>query len=187
MQLKFGDQSIIQTVRFPPPERLTAADLQPVLDSVKARSEAVSKLREIYRSTSVTLHIYGDQLGHNAYEGLLDLASSENDFVRCAPPQVEVLASAMANLGAKNTVTLDLTALGTLRLLGITRQVLTSGAFHFAISPATFTELQLLRVQSRFSAAHGTLSYQKGQHYFTQTTDTQSGKQSCLRRVDAAR
>jgi hypothetical protein len=177
MQLKFGDQSVIQTMRFPPPEKLTAADLQPVLDSVKARSEAVSKLREIYRSTPVTLHLYGGQLGHSAYEALLDLAISENDFVRCAPPQVEVLASTMANLGTKSTVVLDLTALGTLRLLGITRQVLTSGAFRFAVSPATFTELQLLRVQSRFSTAHGTLNYEKGQHYITQTSDEQSEKQ----------
>ena len=63
MQLKFGGQSVIQTMRVPPPERLTAADLQPILDSVKTRSEAISKLREIYRSTPVTLHMFGDQLG----------------------------------------------------------------------------------------------------------------------------
>jgi transcription elongation GreA/GreB family factor len=177
MQLKFGGQSVIHTMHVPPPEKLTAADLQPVLDSVKAQSEAISKLREIYRSTPVTLHMYADQLGCSAYEGLFDLAISENEFVRCAPPEIEVLANALTALRTKSTVVLDLTALASLRLLGITRQVLSSTAFRFVISPATFTELQQLRAQSRFSAAHGTMYYDKGQHYFTQTTEEQSEKQ----------
>jgi hypothetical protein len=121
--------------------------------------------------------MYGDQLGHTAYEGLLDLAISENDFVRCAEPRLEALASTMANLGTKSTVVPDLTALATLQLLGITRQVLTSGAFRFAISAATFTELQQLRAQSRFSASRSTLNYANGQHFRTQVTDEQSEKQ----------
>jgi predicted Zn-dependent protease len=177
MELKFGDQTVIRTVRVPPPEKLTADDLQPMLNSIKAQSEAVSKLREIYRNTPVTLHMYGDQLGHNAYEGLLDLAISEDDFVRCAPPEIEALANAMAGLGAKSTVVLDLTALATLRLLGITRQVLSSGGFRFVLTPATFTELQQLRAKSRFSSAHGTMYYKDGQHYMTQTTEEQTEKQ----------
>lgn len=60
MQLKFGGESFIQTLHVPPTEKLTAADLQPILDSVKARSEAISRLREIYRSELVTLHMYGN-------------------------------------------------------------------------------------------------------------------------------
>lgn len=177
MQLKFGAQSVIQRMRVPPPEKFTAADLQPMLDSVRARSEAISKLREIYRSTIVTLHMYGDQLGHTAYEGLFDLAISEDDFVRCAPSQMEALANALTALGSKSTVVVDLTALATLRLLGITRQVLTSSAFRFVISPGTFVELQQLRAQSRFSVPHGTMYYDKGQHYFTETTEEQTEEQ----------
>ena len=177
MQLRFGAQSVIQSIRLPPSERLTAADVQPMLDSVKAHSEAVSKLREIYRSTLVTLHMYADQLGHTAYEGLVNLAISEDDFVRCAPPQIEVLANALATLGSKSTVVVDLTALATLHLLGIGRQVLTSTAFRFVMTPATFTELQQLRAQSRFSAAHGTMYYEKGQHYLAETTEEQSEEQ----------
>ncbi len=176
MQVRFGGQSVIQTIHLPSPEQLTAGDLQPVLDSVKARSEAVSKLREVYRSTVVTLHMYGVPLGHTAYEGLLDLAVSEDEFVRCAPPETDVLASAVAALGTKSTVVLDLTALATLRLLGITRQVLTSGAFRFVVSPATFTELQQLRVQLRYDTAHGMMYFEKGQHYLAETTQEQSDK-----------
>ncbi len=177
MQLKFGGQSVIHRMHVPPPENLTAADLQPILDSVKAKSDTVSKLREIYRSASVTFHMYGDHLGHSAYEGLLDLAIPEDEFVRCAPPQIEILANALATLETQSTVVLDLTALATLRLLGITRQVLSSTAFRFILSPATFTELQQLRAQSRFSAAHGTMYYEKGQHYITQITGEESEKQ----------
>jgi tetratricopeptide (TPR) repeat protein len=177
MQLKFGTQSVIQSIRLPSSERLTAADVQPMLDSVKAHSEAVSKLREIYRSTLVTLHMYAHHLGHTAYEGLINLAISEDDFIRCAPAQIEILANALAALGSKSTVVVDLTALATLQLLGISRQVLTSTAFRFVMTPATFTELQQLRANSRFSTAHGTMFYEKGQHYFSETTEEEIEKQ----------
>jgi hypothetical protein len=148
-----------------------------MLDSIKAHSEAVSKLRDLYKSTPVTLHIYGDQLGYSAYEGLFDLAVSEDHFVRCAPPAPDLLASAMAALGTKITVVLDLVALATLRLLGITRQILTSGGFRFVLSAATYTALQELRAKSRFATAHGTMYYQDGQHYMTETTEEQSEKE----------
>lgn len=177
MQLRFGAQSVIQSMRLPQSERLTAADVQPILDSVKAHSEAVSKLREIYRSTPVTLHLYAYQLGHTAYEGLVNLAITEDDYIRCAPPQIEVLANTLATLGSKSTVVVDLTALATLQLLGISRQVLTSTAFRFVMTPATFTELQQLRAKSRFSSPHGTMYYEKGQHYFAETTEEQSEEQ----------
>jgi tetratricopeptide (TPR) repeat protein len=172
MELKFPDQTVIRTLHVPPPEKLTVADIQPMLDTIKARSEVVSKLRDIYKSTAVTLNMYGEKLGHGACEALFDLAASEADFVRCAPPTTELLASAMANLGTKSTVVLDLVALTTLRLLGITRQVLTSGGFRFVISAATYTELQELRARSRFTTPHGTMYYEGGQ-----TTEEQSEKE----------
>jgi tetratricopeptide (TPR) repeat protein len=177
MEIKFGDQTVIRTMRFPKPETLTAADLQPILDSVKRHSEAVAKLREIYKTEPVTIFMYGDQLGHSAYEGLFDLAVSETGFVRCAHPQMDLFVDAMNTLGTKSTVVLDLIALGTLRLLGVTRQVLTSGGARFVLTPATFTALQQLRAQSRFATAHGTMHYQEGQHYFTQTTQEQSDRE----------
>jgi tetratricopeptide (TPR) repeat protein len=175
MELKFPDQTIIRTMHVPPPEKLTAADIQPMLDTIKARSEIVSKLRDIYRTAAITLSMYGEKLGHGACEALFDLAVSEEDFVRCAQP--DLLAPAMANLGTKSTVVLDLVALTTLRLLGITRQVLTSGGFRFVISAATRTELQELRANSRFSVPHGTMFYKDGQHYMTETTAEQSERE----------
>jgi tetratricopeptide (TPR) repeat protein len=180
MQLKFGEQSVIHTVRIPPPEQITAADLQPMLDSVKAHAEAVSQLREIYKSNTVPVYMYAERLGHSAHEGLLDLAVSENEFVKCVPPQRELLAAAIASLGAKSTIVVDLIALATLRLLGITRQILTSGSFRFVISPAAYTELQQLRAKARFSTAHGTLNYEDGQHYMTETTADQAEKEKAV-------
>lgn len=177
MEIKFGDQTVIRTMRMPTPEKLTAADLQPILDSVKKHSEAVAKLREIYKTTPVTIYLYGDQLGHSAYEGLFDLAISETGFVRCAHPQMDLFVDAVNSLATKSTVVLDLIALGTLRLLGVTRQVLTSGGARFALTPAIFTALQQLRAKSRFGTAHGTMTYEEGQHYFTQTTQEQSDEE----------
>jgi predicted Zn-dependent protease len=177
MEIKFGDQTVIRTMRFPRPETLTAADMQPILDSVKRHSEVVAKLREVYKTAPVTIFMYGDQLGHTAYEGLFDLAVSETGFVRCAHPQMDLFVDALNTLGTKSTVVLDLIALGTLRLLGVTRQVLTSGGARFVLTPATFTALQQLRAQSRFATAHGTMHYEEGQHYFTQTTQEQSDRE----------
>jgi tetratricopeptide (TPR) repeat protein len=177
MEIKFGDQTVIRTMRMPTPEKLTAADLQPILDSVKKQSEAVARLREIYKTTPVTIYLYGDQLGHSAYEGLFDLAVSETGFVRCAHPQMDLFVDAVSSLATKSTIVLDLIALGTLRLLGVTRQVLTSGGARFALTPATFTALQQLRAKSRFGTAHGTMTYEEGQHYFTQTSQEQSDKE----------
>jgi hypothetical protein len=74
----------------------------------------------------------------------------------------------------------DLIALATLRLLGITRQILTSGSFRFVISPAAYTELQQLRAKARFSTAHGTLNYEDGQHYMTETTADQAEKEKAV-------
>jgi hypothetical protein len=122
MELKFPGQSVIWTLHVPPPEKLTVADIQPMLDTIKARSEVVAKLRDIYRTTAITLNMYGAKLGHGACEALFDLATSEEDFVRCAQPTTDALPSAIATLETKHTVVLDLVALTTLRLLGITRQ-----------------------------------------------------------------
>jgi transcription elongation GreA/GreB family factor len=174
MQLRFGAQSVVQTMYVPQPEKVTPADLQPILDSVKARSDAVFKLSQLYKSTLVTVHMYAAPLGHSAFDGLINLAVSEDDFVRCARPQREVLANALTALGSKSTVVLDLTALATLRLLGITREVLTCAAFRFVVSPATFTELQQRRVESRLGGAHGIMYYEKGQHYIAEMTEEQA-------------
>jgi len=175
MELKFPDETIIRTMHVPPPEKVTVADIQPMLDQIKAHSEVHAKLRDIYRSTAVTLHMYGEKLGHGACEALFDLAVSEDDFVRCA--YANALGPAVANLDTKSTVVLDLVALTTLRLLGITRQVLTSGGFRFVLAAATRTELQELHVKARFAMPHGTMYYEGGQHYMSETTAEQSERE----------
>ncbi|HTU33553.1 MAG TPA: hypothetical protein VMF66_07095, partial [Candidatus Acidoferrum sp.] len=177
MQVTFGAQSVVQSIHIPTPEKLSATDLQPMLDDIKAHSEAVSKLREIYKSIAVPLHVYGERLGHTAFDALIDLASSEDDFIRCADPQTQALASALKALETKSTVVLDLTALASLYLLGITRQILKSSAFRFVMSPATFTELQDARAKTKFGRAHGTMYYQNGRHYITETSQEESDEQ----------
>ncbi len=47
----------------------------------------------------------------------------------------------------------------------------------FAIPAATYTELQELRAKSRFATPHGTIYYESGQHYMTQTTEEQSERE----------
>jgi len=47
----------------------------------------------------------------------------------------------------------------------------------FVIPAATYTELQELRAKSRFATPHGTIYYESGQHYMTQTTEEQSERE----------
>ena len=84
MELKFPDQTIIRAMHVPPPEKFTVADIQPMLDQIKAHSEVHTQLRDIYKTTAITLSMFGEKLGHGACEGLFDLATEEADFVRCA-------------------------------------------------------------------------------------------------------
>jgi hypothetical protein len=121
--------------------------------------------------------MYGEKMGHGACEALFDLATSDADFVRCAYPGADVLGTVMATLETTTTVVLDLIALTTLRLLGVTRQILTSGGFRFVVSAATYTELQELRAKARFQMPHGTMYYEDGQHYMTQTTEDQTERE----------
>jgi tetratricopeptide (TPR) repeat protein len=175
MELKFPDQTIIRAMHVPPPERFTVADIQPMLDHIKAQSEAHTQLRDIYKTAAITLSMFGEKLGHGACDALFDLATDETDFVRCAYPNA--LPPAIASLGTKSTVVLDLVALTTLRLLGITRQVLTSGGFRFVVSAATRTELQELHANARFARPHGKMYYEGGQHYMSETTAEQSERE----------
>jgi len=91
MELKFPGQTIIWTLHVPPAEKLTVADIQPMLDTIKARSEVVARLRDIYRTTAITLNMYGAKLGQGACEALFDLVTSEEDFVRCAQATTDAL------------------------------------------------------------------------------------------------
>ncbi len=174
MEYKFSDQSVIWTLEIPTPEKLTLADVQPILDSVRSQSEAVLQVREIYRTSTITLHMFGDRFNNSAHGALIDLACSGEDFVKCAPPDVNSLMNAMSALAVKNIVVIDLTALATLRLLDITRQVLSVGTIQFVISAATYATLQQLRAKAKFSPAHGTMFYKDGQHYMVPTTEQEA-------------
>ena len=52
-------------------------DVQPILDSLKRRAEAVNSLREAYAGLPLSLHAYGEKFGRNAYDALLDLVTSD--------------------------------------------------------------------------------------------------------------
>lgn len=93
---------------------------------------------------------------------------------------MELIVDAMSSLGTKSTIVLDLVSLATLRLLGITRQVLTSGATRFVVTPAMIMELQHFRGQSRFATAHGTMHFDDGQHFMTATTQEQLDNRKAL-------
>lgn len=177
MEYKFPDQTVIWTLHVPPPEKLTLADVQPILDSVRSQGEAVAKFNELYKVETITLHMFGDVFGDNAHGALFHFATHADGLVKCASPDRNSMIGAMASLSVRNVVVIDLVALATLRLMGVTRQMLSVGTHKFVISAATYATLQQLRVKNRFSIAHGTMFYKDNQHYWTNTTDEEIEQQ----------
>ena len=120
-----------------------------MLDQIKAQSEVHAKRRDIYKPQPSLSACSERNWGTGPVRPYS--ISRHRKMILCdASTPARALAPAAANLDTRSTVVLDLVALTTLRLLGITRQVLTSGGFRFVIAAATCTELQELHVKARF-------------------------------------
>ena len=109
---------------------------QRVLDSVKERADALEGLRQVYSTGPVSLHMYGDRLGGNAYTSLADIALAEGRELKCNFGTSEEREQALRALKTAKAIVVDITALATLRLLDLTK-VLSSQKFKFIISQDT--------------------------------------------------
>jgi hypothetical protein len=174
MQILFGDASPVQSVEMGSSGTVTHEDIQPILDSVKQQAAEVSSLRQAYANLPISLHAYGARFGQDAYDALFDLASSDLE-IRCANAKSEAFQQAVGTLQSKSTVIIDLSALATIRLLGIEKPVLRTEGISFAISQATAEKLEQIRVESR-KGPSGTMVFQGGQHYLlTRTAEEAEG------------
>lgn len=164
MQILFGDASPIQSFQVGSSGSPSQDDVQPILDSLKRRAEAVDSLRRAYADLPISLHAYGQRFGGNAYDALLDLVTSDLD-IRCAGGPAEEFSSAVGILQCKSTIIVELSALATIRLLGIEKQVLGTEGLRFAMSQATSEALEQLRIESQ-KGPSGTMFFEGGRHHF---------------------
>jgi tetratricopeptide (TPR) repeat protein len=172
MQVRFGASSSVESVRFGGPDDPDLRKgVQTILDSVKRRSDALQGVRQVYASIPVPLHMYGARFDRNAYASLVDIAQEQGVEVKCSLGTPQEREQALSALRAAKGVIVDITALATLRLLGLTK-VLSSQRYRFIISQATRTTLREMFINARmFSTTGGTFTFEHGRHVMYEHTE----------------
>jgi transcription elongation GreA/GreB family factor len=169
MQVRFGPASTVESIRIPTDlEKNPEEGLKVILESVEKRAAALADARSIYSSLPASLHWYGTCFGKNAYVALMDLAREEGQQIKCSFGTAEEREPAVKALQTAKVVIIDITALATLRLLGL-EHILSCSRFRFVISERTWVAFQEMLFNDRiFSAPGGTLMYRDGQHFMLQ-------------------
>src|ERR1039457_2911029 len=171
MQIRFGSASGVESVRVDVSAKdLNASGLKPFLDSIEKRAAAVAQIQDLYQRNPVPLHVYGARFRRNAYLALADLAQAENVSVKCCLGTAEERDVALRALQSAKAVVVDLTALCTLRLLGLTK-VLASTKYKFGVPAGTIIPPREMLTESLLlSGTGGSLAYTDGKHVMHQTT-----------------
>jgi tetratricopeptide (TPR) repeat protein len=191
MQLRFGNAASVESVPLGSSEVEMGKSLEKILESLKRRSAAISHLRKIYDELPVSLHIFGERFGKNAYIALLSLAQEEGQSIKCSFGNPEEREQGTVALHTSLVVVVDLTAIGTLRMIG-TEHLLETKRFRFQMTEASWNELQeTLLGGAFFGAAGGTIGQRDGVPTFTEESADDKAKsrlqdQEFLNRVKKA-
>lgn len=171
MQIRFGSASAVESVRVDVSAKdINASGLIPFLDSIEKRAAIAAQMQDLYQRSPVPLHLFGTGFGMNAYLALVDLAQAESASVKCCLGTAGERDGALRALQSAKEVVVDLTALCTLRLLGLTK-ILTSKTYRFVVAAATITTIHELLTESLLqSGAGGSLHYVDGKHVMYQVT-----------------
>jgi tetratricopeptide (TPR) repeat protein len=192
MQVRFGDRSSVEAVHVGSTEEETAKGLQKLLDSVKRREAAITQVRRVYDELPISFHLFGDRFGKNAYIALASLAQQEGQFVKCTLGTPEERRQATFAIQTAVVVVVDISAIATIRLIGIENLLLEARRFRFQMSEGTFNELQETLVGDLFSGStSGTIHHREGVASFTEETADQKSRrrvkdQEFLDRLEAA-
>jgi len=177
-QLRFPDAPEIELVRVKPDPCSEALDVSTILASVDRRAERVERVKEIYRSIPVTIHMFGELIGKSAFDATEALATSPDMKVNCCLGNDEEQSLALEALKSANTVIVDLTALATLAMLDDLR-LLAVWPKDLAISQATLGELheRLRHEKHQAGEGAGVLSKVDGKYsIFRDTTEGQAAR-----------
>jgi len=163
MQVRFGAASSVESVRIEqtadggPPKGLDV-----ILTSVERRAAAVSEARKLYSNTAIPIHVFGSFFGEGAYDGVFALAAEDEQFVKCCTGSLDERKELIGTLKTANILVVDVSALATLRLLGL-EKVLETTRFRFVVSERAWLSFKegVLK-ESILSAPGGFLSYKDG-------------------------
>lgn len=192
ISVRFGAKSSVESMHIGSTEEETAKAMQKVLDSVKQRQVAITQVRRVYDELPMSLHLFGDRFGKNAYIGLASLAQEKGQFVKNTFGTPEERTQATLALQTASHVVVDLTAVATVRLIGVEHLLLNSKRFRYQMSERTFNELQETLVGDLFSGAtSATISYRDGVPSISEETpeqkaDRRTKDEEFLEKVKAA-
>jgi transcription elongation GreA/GreB family factor len=171
MQVRFGAASSVESIRVGKPEEGDRdRGLQVILASVERRAAEVANARASYDQLPTPLHLYGARFGTDAYRALISLAAEESQKIKCCFGTSEERNGALEALQTAKSVIVDITAIATLRLLGLEKALLTT-KLNFVMSERTWVVLQEMISEARlFTAPGGTIFYKGGKHILYEET-----------------
>lgn len=162
-QIRFPEDATIesiQTVKEPGGE----PDLSELLASIDRRQEAVRSLEEIYRTKPTTIHMIASMLGNNAFEGINNIARRDGLSVACCVGTADENKRALDSISTCSEIVLDLTAIGTLSLIGHEGLLKTLG-IPIIVSQSTFAELTEMVNKQELETSPGGLFTKIGEKY----------------------
>lgn len=160
----FPDSHVVESVPIEPADHPLQLGLAAVLASAQTRFLRAEQVRKVYQSMPMSLHLYGAPFGKNAYAALMNIAVTEKLGVKCAVGTSEEYQRALAALANASTIVLDLSAIATLRLLGLTK-ILKSKVYRFVMSDDTALELdEILGPEMNESSDGGVLAFEDGEY-----------------------
>ncbi len=177
MQVRFADKSVVESMRIGPAKEDTTKALETILDTVKQRELAIKRVRQVYDEHPMSLHLFGERFNQNAYIGLASLAQEDGQYVKCTFGTPKERTEAEFALQTASHIVVDITAIATIRLLGLDELLLNTQRFHFRMSEGTFDELQETLLGDLFSTGtSATISYNNGVPSFVEQTAEQKAQ-----------
>ena len=140
LQVRFGPATMVQSVYIGPPDAIMQPGMVTFMTDLQNRAKKLAKVQELYAQQPMSLHVYGSRFGRNAYLALEHVAQTPTLAVKCfegGPSEPEI---SLSMLRERPVVLMDLTAIATIRLLGLD-WVFGTKIYRFAVTQASWEEL----------------------------------------------
>lgn len=175
--VRFGAGSSVESIQIQlPVQGEGSGGFEVIRESLEKRAAAVSGARDAYSTWPASLHWYGSRFGHNAYLALMDLAEIDGQQIKCCTGRSEEVTGGLQALQTAKAIVVDISALATLRLLGLER-ILSSTKFNFIISEHTWVTFQTMLLNARIlDAPSGTLTIEDGKNVIYEHTAEQKAQ-----------
>jgi tetratricopeptide (TPR) repeat protein len=161
-------------------------DFSALIASVEQLSAETERLKELYRSTPVPIHLFGAAVGKNTLETTIHLANSENGVVFCCAGSAEERKEALATLEVSNDWILEASSVATILLLNL-EDLLQSLPISILMSQGTEAELDdMLAEATLFRGEGGVLTKLDGGIALVSVTPEQreERRQLLLKRIE---